>query len=69
MEKEIKKLLDFGIEMNFQGYSLNKTNFKDGEAKEYCLTHPNGESFYYYDDGNDKSFKDAIKIFKQDFKK
>lgn len=67
MEKEIKKLLDLGIRMELNGYYLSKTDFRTKSgAKEYCLLHPDGNSYYYYDDGEDKSFKDAIKIFKQD---
>ena len=58
--EEIKKVLDMGFEIHSPHYIMNTTNWGDGTKFEYALTNDKGWVEYFYHDGEDESYKEAI---------
>jgi len=68
--KKIKVVLDMGLQIESPHYRLNTTNWGDGKTKfEYALTGDNRVDEYFYDNGDDDSYKEAIEIILNDQKK
>lgn len=57
--EEIKKVLDMGFEIHSPNYTMNTTNWGDGTKFEYALI-SDVRTEYFYDNGDDESYKEAI---------
>ena len=61
------KLEDLGFEIKSPNCTLVKTNWEGEKKSEYCLTFDRIDSgSFYYDDGEDSSYIEAIEIILKD---
>lgn len=65
----LQQILKLGFVVDSKNYRINTTNWGDGETKfEYALEHNAGKVEYFYEDGKDNSYIEALETILEDKK-